>query len=237
MLIPNPCALRLRPLNIFLNATDVYRQQIMAKNDTFLNYIPNEICLDMRSDKLSGFFPLLQSGFKMKAEVGCNLKTFLCSGLGMTPNYIEEKINTIILDGKAVDDPDSAILNDGSILALSAAMPGLVGATLRRGGYLAPLRSQITYRQADGLSQPGKGMISLKLFNTLIKDLGTVLLKIGVYLSGDELSDILDGFSRELWVGCKGATVNDRPVDLNKLLGMTCLDESSLIELRVQFGG
>ena len=94
------------------------------------------------------------------------------------------------------------------------------------------------YLQKSGLViATGKGMISLKLFNTLIKDLGTVLLKIGVYLSGDELSDILDGFSRELWVGCKGATVNDRPVDLNKLLGMTCLDESSLIELRVQFGG
>ena len=35
-----------------------------------------------------------------------------------------------MLDGKPVDDIGSSFLHDGSTLALSAAMPGLVGATL-----------------------------------------------------------------------------------------------------------
>lgn len=54
--------------------------------------------------------------------------------LGLPHFYVEERIQTLLLNGLAVDDPDTAVLESGARLALSAAMPGVLGATLRRGG-------------------------------------------------------------------------------------------------------
>ena len=41
------------------------------------------------------------------------------------------------------------MVGHGDTLALSAAMPGLVGATMRRGGYFAGLRANISHRDQD----------------------------------------------------------------------------------------
>jgi len=62
---------------------------------------------------------------------------------------VKEKISTIFLDGKAVDSPETALLREGSTLALSSAMPGLAGAILRRDGPYASLRSSITIESLE----------------------------------------------------------------------------------------
>jgi hypothetical protein len=98
------------------------------------------MCLE--DELIPRFFQLLQQGFAVKVQAGCSVKTLLCEQLGLSPEYLEERIQTIFLDGRPVDDVNSAIIEDGSTLALSAAMPGLAGATLRKGGYYAPMRGR-----------------------------------------------------------------------------------------------
>ena len=102
------------------------------------------------------FFLLLQRGVRLRRRVGCSVEVFLKDELGVGPGTIE-KIQSIILDGKAVDDIGSAVIHDGSTLALSAALPGLVGATLRRGGRYASFRSGITYHEADRRASRWRG--------------------------------------------------------------------------------
>jgi hypothetical protein len=81
------------------------------KNDQTVN-----LDLVLEAEKVQDFFPLLQRGFMFKARVDCSIKTLLCEQVGLKPEYVEDRIKTIFLDGKAVDDIDSAIIKDGSTL-------------------------------------------------------------------------------------------------------------------------
>lgn len=53
----------------------------------------------------------------------------------------------------------------------------VVGAILRRGIYLAPLRSQIAHWEEKEAFPRGEGIVALKLFNLLIDELGLNLLE------------------------------------------------------------
>src|SRR3989304_1732354 len=123
------------------------------------------LCFMIDDTRTSEFFQLLQRGFMLKAQVGCSIKRFLCEQVGLSPEYIAEKIQTVFLDGRPVDDLDSAIIKDGARLALSAAMPGLVGATMRRGGIYSSFRNTITHRETGARYAIGEGFVHLKLFN------------------------------------------------------------------------
>lgn len=198
-----------------------------------------ELFLTIKAGKVSCFYPLLQRGFMVKAEIGRSIKTFLSTYLEVTPEYIDERIKTIFLDGKAVDDIDTTSLRDRSNLALSAAMPGLVGATLRREGHLAPMRNQITCSHAEMPPSIREGIVSLKLFNLLLKDHGTALLKKGVIVRKSELVDLLRSLSNEQWERFKTVTVDGREVEPVGLLYLKLFRESNkhkehdLIALRI----
>ena len=68
----------------------------------------------MPADRLACFFPLLQKGFALGVLAGFPLRAFLRDGLGLTAEYIEARIQTIFLDGKPVDDIDTALIRDGA---------------------------------------------------------------------------------------------------------------------------
>ena len=178
---------------------------------------PKKLHLYLEDRLIPGFFQLLQQGFMMKAQVGCSIKTVLCEQFGLSPDYLEKRIQTIFLDGKPVDDFDSAIVNSGSILALSAAMPGLVGAILRRGGHYAPMRDQISHKGEPGATSLQEGMISLKLFNIVLKELGRAFLKRGIWINGKDLEDFMNRQSDDFWSGCKAAQVDSEKIDSDKL--------------------
>jgi len=152
------------------------------------------IKLALKSEKgsLSSFFPLLQKGFTVKTQAGCSIKNLLCEQFGVDANYYEDRIQTIFLDGKPVDDAETAIVKDGSAVALSAAMPGLVGSTFRRGGALAAFRNGITYRERDEISgMDGAEMVTVKLFNLLVGELGPVFLKEGIWVKKQDAERVL----------------------------------------------
>jgi hypothetical protein len=163
------------------------------------------------------FFKILQGGFMVKCRVGISIKTLLCEELGLTPAYVMGRISTIFLDGKPVDDIESAIIKDGSSLALSAAMPGLVGATMRREGVYSSLRSSITYEEKHSNYLSKEGLISLKLYNLLIDELGPLLLKRGIFVKSTELSAFLTKQPDNFWRGCKEILLGGKPVERSVL--------------------
>jgi hypothetical protein len=128
-------------------------------------------------DNFASSFALLQEGVRLKTRVGVSIQAFLEQDLGLSPEFVREKIKTVFLDGKPVDDYNRAFLKDNAVLSLSGALPGLVGATLRAGGFFAGLRSGITYRESDHHAVQQEGVITVKIFNTLLKELGPIFLK------------------------------------------------------------
>lgn len=144
------------------------------------------------------FFPLLQHGFRMETSAGESVKDFLIQNCSLNDEYIESRLKTVFLDGKPVDDIEKGALTDGAVLALSSAMPGLAGTTLRRGGHLAVFRSGITHQNKNDEAGSGNIMIRVKLFNLVIKDVGVKLLAKGIILDQEAvkfLPNIKEGVS------------------------------------------
>jgi hypothetical protein len=163
---------------------------------------------------ISRFFLLLQQGVRIRRRVGCSVDAFLREELGAGAATIE-KIQSIMLNGKPVDDIGTALIHDGSALALSAAMPGLVGATLRRGGAYSSFRSAITYHESAVSCAPGEGWVGIKIFNLLMAEMGPDLLRTGVLLKSSDLLDFLMERAKELQQGCN-ATLDGKPIDIGK---------------------
>lgn len=147
--------------------------------------------LQLDADQLSLFFPAFQSGVTVSATVGCTLKSLLIDQFAIPADYVTDRITTIFLDNSPVDDLDRSIIQDGSRLTLSAAMPGLVGATMRRGGFYAALRQGISHMVGTGVTTGKYGNVRLKLFNLLLAELGPLVLARGLLLEREELAELL----------------------------------------------
>lgn len=174
------------------------------------------LALVLDSPLLAEFFLLLQQGVVIRCRASCSVAAFLREELRADEKTIA-KIQSIILDGKAVDDIEAAVIKDGSVLALSAAMPGLVGATLRRGGAYSLFRDAITYHEKAEACSLKEGSVRIKLFNLLMAEMGPGLLKRGICLNAEELLNFMAGLSQDFRKGCRQIDLNGRPVDLDEL--------------------
>jgi len=184
--------------------------------------------------RLASFFLLLQQGVKIRRRVGCSVDSFLRQEIGAAPETID-KIQSIILDGKPVDDIGSALVHDGSILALSAAMPGLVGATLRRGGAYSSFRGAITYHETGTACSPGEGWVEVKIFNLLMVALGPDLYGKGVLVSVADLLGLLMERADEFRQGCS-ASLDGKPIDIGMLGEGAALAGKDQVFLTVSIG-
>jgi hypothetical protein len=138
------------------------------------------------------FFSLFEKGVVLSAKIGCTLRDFLCGQLGIAGDYLDRRVQTLFLDFRPVDDVDTAVVRDGAVLALSAAMPGLLGATMRKGGRYAAFRKDIS-QHADvcGICET-PGRVTVKLFNMVARELGPGLLEAGVEVDGGDIQSIVD---------------------------------------------
>ncbi len=182
------------------------------------------------------FSGILQRGFAFKARLGISIEAFLCGDLALSPQYVQERISTIFLDGKAVDSIEAALLREGAVLALSSAMPGLAGATLRRDGPYASLRASISYREDRANSPVREGKITIKLFNLLIEELGPLFLKRGIMLSSSELWDFFAEQGDDFRQGCSLILFNGKALDYGALLSGSGPAENKEVELTVVTG-
>jgi hypothetical protein len=154
------------------------------------------------------FTPLLQRGVFCSLAARCSVADYLTGNLGIDPDYVRDRIATVFVDGSVVDDLEAATLWPGSTLTLSAAMPGLVGATLRRGGFYAAMRSEISWTgHADTPQGHGgpPGTIRLKLFNTVLREIGPAVLRLGVLVDREEAVGAL-----RVWCSEIGDAPDDR---------------------------
>ena len=158
----------------------------------------SHLSLTLKPDQLNAFFPLLQKGVSVPATVGCTLRSLLCDQFAIPADYLTDRITTIFIDNHPLDDLDRTIVQDGSRVTLSAAMPGLVGATMRRGGFYAALRQGISHVTDSGAAKDACGEIRLKLFNLLLAEIGPLVLARGVILEQCELADLLQNLTCRL---------------------------------------
>ncbi len=168
----------------------------------------DQLVLSFTAKQVPAFSQFLGQGFYVTACTGISIKEFFTQQLEMNPQYLEDRVQTILLDGQPVDDTDSAKVINGSVLALSAALPGVLGATLRKGGYYAAMRSHITYTSNLACEQDQQGWVIIKLFNLIAKELGPLFLARGILIQATELADFLQRQGSVFWRLCREATLN-----------------------------
>ena len=183
------------------------------------------------ADMISRFLKLLERGCKLKIKTGNTIRQLLCQNLGVPEDYVDNRIQTIFLNGRPVDDVDTATVENGSILALSAAMPGLVGITLRKGGFYAPFRSNITHTEQQIPNAGDAGNMTLKLFNMVAKELGSELLDRGIRIDGDALHDFIQRNLDDLKVACTSIHMNNEKIDLAGLLDIDWNNKEAFIQV------
>lgn len=163
---------------------------------------------------LPRFFKLLEQGFFVRTKADCSIKDLLCEQLQIEEEYLDKRIQTLFLNGKAVDDVERVYLQDNATLALSAAMPGLVGATFRKGGTFAPMRNTISYDAGISIKGEGEAWIKLKLFNVVLKELGPNFLANGVWIHNNKFNGFLARYLTEIKEACSLFQLDGENVDI-----------------------
>ena len=183
---------------------------------------------------MSLFSSLLGQGFILKCRTGISVRNLLCHQIGVSDDYLDQRIQTIFLDGKVVDDVDTAVIHQGSSLALSAAMPGLAGAVLRRGGAYAAMRSQISHKNNTADDSAENGTVMLKLFNLVALELGPLFLKQGIWITGKNLGNFFQRVPDFFWDGCLTVEIDGISQDLRKMPLMGWRQEQVFLKLELE---
>jgi hypothetical protein len=192
------------------------KEQIPSMAEVSMADEAGGIVLEPAAGQIPRLCTLIQKDCFVKIETGSSLRNVLCEQFGITPEYVKGEIKVFFLDNSPVDDLDEAIIKDGATVALSAAMPGLVGASMRQGG-LSWMRAGITYHE-DGQDQgKNRGVIQLKLFNKVMADLGESFLRRGVYVKSGVLAANLARFSADFWLDFGEITKNGECVTYSTL--------------------
>jgi hypothetical protein len=199
--------------------------------DTAKNTSDGRLCLQVDPQLIPLFFQLLGQGFRINVQTGATVKDLLCRQLGIEENYLAQRIQTIFLNAKVVDDINSAVVAEESTLALSGAMPGLVGAILRSGGYYAAMRNQLSHVQSESSWQTQSAKITLKLMNIIANDLGPIFLQQGIRLKARILWEFIERRMDDLKVGCRACEVDGKPVEFTSLRGIDWPDEMVLLKV------
>jgi len=180
------------------------------------------------------FLGLLSQGVIIFIQAGCSLKELLCDQLSIQAEYLDARIKTIFINSKAVDDVNSTIVENDSTLALSGPMPGLAGATFRRGGFFSGMRSQISYDKTPSVASKSTGKISLKLFNLVAKELGPGFLERGVWLKREQLENFISENADQLNSAFISATLDGQDIESTALSSIDFTTE--LVRVQVESG-
>lgn len=177
----------------------------------------HNLTLTVSAELLSKFFQLLEQGFILESAVGCSLRDFICGKLGLDEEYLADRIQTIFLDHNPVDNLDTALIREGSTVALSAAMPGLAGATLRKGGRFAVMRNQISCRTGTACESDQRTNVTVKFFNAVADDLGESQLKNGIRIQDSNFIWFVNKHIKALQAHITSVRFDGKTIDPQKL--------------------
>ena len=188
-----------------------------------------KLTLTVYRQDLSFYTTLLQSGVEIKGSSSETMAHFLNKLPGFTMDYVSETVQTIFLNGTAVDDLTTPLGSGEPVLALSAAMPGLAGAIFRRNSFHAGLRTAtgnttVTEKKTEPV------FVTLKLFNSIAMERGTELLEMGVIIKTLFFNNF---FSRRahLFQKIREVKLSNTPVNKEDLI--TLLAETKRIKLKI----
>jgi hypothetical protein len=133
-----------------------------------------------------------------------------------------------------VDDVANAHIQDDATLALSGAMPGLAGATFRKGGSLAMMRKTISYSGDAFKSGRAEARVKIKLFNLVLKDLGPLFLEKGVWIGHDQFKEFLFRNFEDLKTKCSSLYVNDQKSEISDLAAMKWENAELFLRVRTE---
>ena len=201
---------------------------------------PVGIHINVLSSKLTipGLQALLAKGISVRTRKGGTLDDLLCGQLGIHPDYLKNRIQTLFLNNNPVDDVGKAVLANGDVVALSAAMPGLAGATLRKGGFYAQLRDGISH-QTKGVreTEPHTGRVTVRLFNVIAYELGPALMENGVIVDGKALLSFLKMAAPVLTSPACALIVDGEVTSIPVLLGRNLSGQTVRLTLQTVAGG
>lgn len=136
----------------------------------------------------TGLGLIMQAGGLVECLTGITLNRLLDEEFGIEAE-IRPRLDVFFLDGKPVDEPDKAIVPDGSRLALAGGLPGIAGLAMRSGGPLVGMRPDITHRQDEyaAPSGPVPGRVEVALLSLALKLLAAHFLRRGVLVGAARL--------------------------------------------------
>jgi hypothetical protein len=194
--------------------------------------MPKTLDLEVLAGHLSLFFPLLEKGVTLEVQVDCSIKDLLCGQLGLSETYLDQRVQTLFLNAKAVDDVRTMVVRDHAVLALSAAMPGLVGATLRKGGAYAAFRREISAKKQDTCTGCTSGRVTLKLFNMIRNEFGPGILSQGVWVPTADLQGLLSRIGSQLEKSPAVACYQAQPIAWKDLLHLPSENAQIFLQVR-----
>jgi len=166
----------------------------------------------------SALVRMFGKGAGCEIQTGASIREVLCTQLGVEEDYLANRIQTVFLNGKAVDDVDNAMVAGGDTLALAGAMPGLAGAIMRKGGHYASMREEISHHSESDAAQSRKGLVTIKLFNILQEEIGPLFLLQGVRVLAEDLENVLQNAPEKFWEDCSAITLDGRKVYTRELI-------------------
>jgi len=221
-LLPNPQAARFE--------APILRLTMTNEND--------RLTFDLDRQGVQPFIPLLRSGFTWPFERGRSLREILLEA-GIPEEAIESRLQTVFINGSPVDSLDDPVFGPEARLALSAAMPGLFGASMRRAGYYAGLRESISCLAAGraGSSESGlQGRLFIRLLNFTATEMGPYFLCRGVGLQAGQLAELLSELPAGFWSACKTARAGGVQIEAKPRALQEWLAGRSEVVLQVRGG-
>ncbi len=159
---------------------------------------------------------LLQSGIYIKAAQGITIAKLLMELPGFSEEYIKTRVQAIFLNGLPVDGINTPIIKENSVLAISAAMPGLAGAIFKKDSSLASARTT----PASSSTLPNKKnkliTIRLKMFNLIAREKGLQSMAKGCIIATEALFNLLD-YRPSIISGVKEVFIDNKAIEKTKI--------------------
>lgn len=193
------------------------------------------IRLCCKSDRMKDFYPLLLRGVMLRAEQGATVRSVLSGQLKMTDEELCRRARAIFLNGKTVAQPDTAVLQPGSTLAISTCLtePFLLHA-------YGDVETRVLrpYESARPSSDVGRAKehisFFLKLFDLMLDRFGSRILSSGVWMDARDFEKFLSERPEHFWEGLENAIVDGEAIAPEALRRLPGSRWSGIIGLTVQ---
>lgn len=172
-----------------------------------------ELELNWPAERAVAWRPALHAGFFFRIPAGLTVRGLLADELGIADDYVENRIRTVFLGGRPVDDIDAAHVRHGAEMTLSTMLPGVAGITMGRGNLIAAYRADITYREEDVGTDAGDTVIFVKLLNFIAVETGHLFIPRGVGFDATAWTRFVKGRPDGFWDAADGGTLDGAPLD------------------------